>query len=116
VPDLSLDAFVLSGNKWLLKEDVIGINKAADSKTEIFVKNERTGKIEKQEIKNKWENPQDKSSPGGGNIHIAVTPEKDVQNPIAIKNDLNKKAARRDRRNPENMNATLGKKNRRRKN
>jgi hypothetical protein len=116
VPDLSLDAFVLSGNKWLLKEDVIGINKATDSKKEIFVKNERTGKIEKQEIKNKWESPEDKGSPGGGNIHIAVTPEKDLQNPIAIKNDLNKKATRRDRRNPENMNATLGRKNNRRKN
>lgn len=118
VPDLSYDAFVLEGNKWILKEDVIGINSSEDVKTEVYVKNERSGKVEKKEIKNKWENPEDKNSPGGGNIHIAVTPEKDVENPVAQKKELDKKVSKRDKRDPGNMDSTLGtnKKKKKRKN
>lgn len=118
VPDLSYDAFVLEGNKWVLREDVIGVNKEVNAKTEVFVKNERTGKVERKEIKNKWENPADANSPAGGNIHIAVTPEKDIQNPVAHSKELDKKASKRDKRDPGNLNSTLGtnKKKKKRKN
>jgi hypothetical protein len=109
VPDLSLDAFVLEGNKWILKEDVIGINKESDEKTEVFVKNERTGKVEKKLIKNKWESPEDVNAPDGGGQHIAVLPENDLENPEAQKEELNKKASKRDKRNPGDLEGTLGK-------
>jgi hypothetical protein len=108
VPDFSYDAFIMDNNKWVIKEDVIGVNKAADEKTAVYVKNERTGKVEKKEIKNKWVNPEDSGTPGGGSEHVAVTPEMDQQNPAAQKEDLNKKVDKKDKRDVSNMNATLG--------
>lgn len=108
VPDLSYDAFVLEGSKWILNEDVIGVNKATDGSNDVFVKNERTGKVEKKEIKNKWENPEDKNAPGGGSEHIAVTPETDQQNSKATSEELNKKVNKKDKRDPSNLNSTLG--------
>lgn len=115
VPDLSYDAFVLEGNKWVFKEDVIGINKATDEKTEVYVKNERTGKVEKKQIKNKWENPEDEDAPDGGSPHIAVLPENDSQNPNAQNEELNKKVSKRDKRNPGDLEGTLGKQKGRKK-
>lgn len=117
VPDLSYDAFVLDGNKWVLKEDVIGVNNTVNAKTNVYVKNEHSGKVEKKEIKNKWENPQDDKAPGGGSEHIAVTPEKDAQNPVSQKKELDKKVSKKDKRDPGNLNATYGtNKKRKRKN
>jgi len=109
VPDLSYDAMVLEGNKWILKEDVIGINPEPNEKTTIFVKNERTGEVEEKEIKNKWENPEDEGAPGGGSEHVAVTPDQDLNNPVAQKNVQDKKISKRDKRDVENMGVTLGK-------
>lgn len=115
VPDLSYDAFVLEGNKWVLKEDVIGVNKGNDEKTVVYTKDERSGKIEKKEIKNKWENPEDPNAPAGGTEHVAVTPEQDPNNPEAEKKELDKKASKKDKRDPSNMQATLGKNKKRKK-
>lgn len=109
VPDLSYDAFVLEGNKWVLKEDVIGINTAPELKTDVYVKNERTGKVEKKQIKNKWENPEDANAPDGGSQHIAVLPGNDIENPEAHKEELDEKVSKRDKRNPGDLNGTLGK-------
>ena len=108
VPDFSYDALVWENNKWVLHEDVIGVNKGGDEKQAVYVKNERTGKIEKKEIKNKWVNPEDQNAPGGGSEHVAVTPEQDQQNPNAQKEDLDKKVTKKDKRDPSNMNSTLG--------
>lgn len=108
VPDLSYDAFVLEGNKWVLKEDVVGVNKGDKETNEVIVKNERTGKLEKKEIKNKWETPEDPNAPGGGNEHIAVTPDQDEQNPNATSKELDKKVNKKDKRDPGNLNSTLG--------
>lgn len=110
VPDLSYDAFVLEGGKWNLKEDVIGINAADNVKTEVYVKNEKSGKVEKKEIKNKWVNPEDKNAPAGGIEHVAVTPETETENKEkdSVKSELDKKVSKKDKRDPNNMNNTLG--------
>lgn len=76
VPDLSYDAFVFKGSKWILHEDVIGVNNEEQLKKQVvYVKNEKTGKVERKVIKTKWENPEDAGAPGGGSEHVAVTPE-----------------------------------------
>lgn len=75
VPDMSYDAFELEGNKWVLHEDVIGTNKGSEEKQYVYVKNEKTGKVEKKLIKAKWINPEDPDAPGGSSEHVAVTPE-----------------------------------------
>lgn len=117
VPDLSLDAFVLTGNKWLFKEDVIGINLEKKVETEVYVLNSKTNKVEKKEVKNKWQNPEDTGAPAGGIPHVAVTPEDDLQNPEAQKDKLDTKASKRDKRDPSNMSSVTGgmKKKKRRK-
>lgn len=115
IPDFTYDAFVLEGNKWILYEDVIAVNKGEEEKTDVFVKNERTGKVEKKEIKNKWQNPEDEKAPGGGNKHVAVTPDMDVKNPVAEKKELEKKVDKRDKRDPSNLNSTYGTNKKRKK-
>lgn len=117
VPDLSLDAFVLTGNKWIFKEDVIGINLEKKDETEVYVLNSKTNKVEKKEVKNKWQNPEDNGAPAGGIPHVAVTPEDDLQNPEAQKDKLDTKASKRDKRDPSNMSSVTGgmKKKKRRK-
>ncbi|MEN9441486.1 MAG: hypothetical protein RLZ33_1563 [Bacteroidota bacterium] len=116
VPDLSLDAFVLSGNKWIFKEDVIGINKENKEETDVYVLNSKTNTVEKKGVKNKWENPED-NGPAGGIPHVAVTPEDDLQNPEAQKEKLDTKAKKKDKRDPSNMSSVTGgmKKKKRRK-
>lgn len=115
IPDFTYDAFVLEGNKWVLYEDVIAVNKETEEKTDVFVKNERTGKIEKKEIKNKWLSPDDEKAPGGGSKHVAVTPEMDAKNPVAEKKELEKKVDKRDKRDPSNLNSTYGTNKKRKK-
>lgn len=116
VPDLSLDAFVLTDNKWIFKEDVIGVNLEQNEEQDVYVLNSKTNKVEKKEVKNKWQNPDDKG-PAGGIPHVAVTPEDDVQNPEAQKEKLDTKASKKDRRDPSNMSSVTGgmKKKKRRK-
>ena len=116
VPDLSLDAFVLTGNKWVFKEDVIGVNLEQNEERDVYVLNSKTNKVEKKEVKNKWQNPDDKG-PAGGIPHVAVTPEDDIQNPEAQKEKLDTKASKKDRRDPSNMSSVTGgmKKKKRRK-
>lgn len=115
VPDLSYDAFIFEKNKWVLKEDVIGVNKATGEKKKVvYVKNEKTGKLEAKEIKNKWENPEDKEAPGGGAEHVAVTPESEAAKKDA---DLKKgdKSDKKDKRDPSQLNTTIdGKRKKRR--
>lgn len=76
VPDLSYDALNMDGSRWVLEEDVIGVNPESDPKKRIvYVKNEKTGKLEAKEIKSNWQNPEDLDAPAGGSEHVAVTPE-----------------------------------------
>lgn len=105
-PDLSYDAFLLDGNRWVLKEDVIGLNKATDSKTAIYVMNQKTGKVEKKSIKSKWINPSN-NAPQKVTIDGKLTSdEKPAEEPKLKTND---------RRDPTKMNETLKKRKRRNK-
>lgn len=112
VPDLSYDALYFKDNKWVLKEDVIGINKSDGEKKEVYIKNERTGKIEKVEIKDKWESPEDASAPAGGTDHKAVMPDSEQKEEEKTKElkkeELDKKVNKKDKRDPNSMNTTVG--------
>lgn len=108
VPDLSYDALYFKDNKWILKEDVIGVNKSDGEKKEVYVKNERSGKIEKVEIKDKWESPEDASAPAGGSEHKAVLPDSEVKEEEKKKEELEKKVDKKDKRDPNSLNTTVG--------
>jgi hypothetical protein len=108
VPDLSYDALYFKDNKWILKEDVIGVNKSDGEKKEVYIKNERSGKIEKVEIKDKWESPEDASAPAGGSEHKAVLPDSEVKEEEKKKEELEKKVDKKDKRDPNSLNTTVG--------
>jgi len=74
VPDMSHDAYVFEEDKWILKEDVIGVN-APDRKTvKQTAIDPASGKIIEVELPNEWVDPSDKSAPGGGGVHTPVIP------------------------------------------
>jgi len=108
VPDLSYDALYFKDNKWILKEDVIGVNKADGDKKEVYIKNERNGKIEKVEIKDTWESPEDAKAPAGGTDHKAVMPDSEIKEEEKKKEELDKKADKKDKRDPNSLNTTVG--------
>lgn len=103
VPDLSYDAFVYKGSKWILEEDVIGVNPDSGiKKQEVLVKNERTGEVEKKMIKTNWENPEDPNAPGGGSEHVAVTPDTVKEEEKKSTSD-EPKVNKRDKRDPNEV-------------
>ena len=69
------DAFFLVKDKWVLQEDVAGVNTKGSEKIKIFVQNESTGELESREIKDKWIDPSDVNAADGGSKHIARTPD-----------------------------------------
>ncbi len=108
VPDLSLDALIQEGNKWIFKEDVIGINPPdPNEKVTVYAMDEKDGHIEKKEIKNKWVDPSDDKAPAGGIDHKAALPEGE----LATSNKPTKKPKEKkikDKRDPGAMGATYG--------
>ncbi len=115
IPDLSYDAFILDGTKWMLKEDVIGVNSMDEEKMVVFVRNERTGKVEKKTIKKEWENPDDSNL--NGTPHVAVTPEGQAIEETSEQKDKDSKTSKKDKRDPSEMSTTYGgKKKRKRRN
>ena len=62
VPDFIYDAYVFEKDKWVLQEDVIGINEKEDEKVTIYVQNVKTGKLERKEVKDKWIAPSETHS------------------------------------------------------
>jgi hypothetical protein len=118
VPDLSYDAFTYKNNKWTLTEDVIGVNKGeAETKQVVYVKNEKTGKLEPKLIKKKWENPEDPTAPAGGSEHVAVTPETEQQLSEKEKeaNELDDRIDKKDKRDPNELSIVNGKKKKKRR-
>lgn len=104
VPDMSYDAFVLEGGKWILQEDVIGTNNEEDPKKQIiYVTNPKTGKVEAKEVKVKWINPEDANAPGGGYEHVAITPESAKENEKLGKNSNDLKVDKNDKRDPSQV-------------
>lgn len=105
VPDMSYDAFVLEGSKWVLHEDVIGTNHGneGDGHQVVYVKNEKTGQVERKEIKAKWINPEDMDAPAGGSEHVAVTPD-DIENGEVTPEKSNEpQVDKRDKRDPSTL-------------
>lgn len=90
VPDLSYDAFVLQNNKWILKEDVIGVNDSSPEVVTIQYRDEKTGKMVEKNMKATWDDPSDPNAPAGGSVHVATTPE-DQEAETEIKSSKNKK-------------------------
>lgn len=128
VPDLSYDAFVWKGNKWQLKQDVIGLNAPEEEKINVYVQTGENGEIEKRTIRNKWQNPSDDKTPVGGNVHVAVTKEEDSdaseelsesekkqKESEDIKKELDKKVKRGDKRDPTNLESVYGGKKRKKR-
>jgi hypothetical protein len=109
VPDFSYDAFVWEEDSWILKEDVIAINKAGeDKKTTVFVLDEKTGELKEKKLQNDWVNPADPNKKNDIG-HVARTPESEAIN-LEENNDEPKiKRNRRDRRNPNGLSVTTGK-------
>ncbi len=101
VPDMTYDAFVLEGSKWVLKEDVIGVNpENEETKQVVYVKNPKTGKLEKRTIKREWQNPEDIDAPAGGSEHVAITPEIAEEQAKKEKEANAPKVDKRDKRDP----------------
>lgn len=74
VPDMSYDAYQFNGNKWMLIEDVIGINKGHET-VKVNSINPRTEEIVEREVENKWIDPTTEGSPASKEVHIAVMPD-----------------------------------------
>ena len=88
----------------MLKEDVIGLNKASDSKSTIYVMNQKSGKVEKRTVKTKWINPSNEA-PQKATIEDGANNSKKEQVSPVLKS--------KDKRDPTDMKATLGKRKRR---
>jgi hypothetical protein len=111
VPDLSYDSFTYENNKWVLKEDVIGVNKAEGEDQSLLVLNNDTGQLERREIENEWLTPEDVNAPAGGTAHVAVTPEEqeiEGSKTVDETNELDARINRRDKRDPNAL-STFGK-------
>jgi hypothetical protein len=79
LPDLSYDQMVLDGNKWIVQEDVVGLNgKDKKSYTLQYIK-KKNNKIVKTNEKNSWNDPSDLNAPGGVNIHVAKLPSYEIE-------------------------------------
>ena len=120
VPDMSYDAFVYEGKKWVLQEDVIGINDnmVSTQKQEVTVMNSN-GQLEKRTVKTQWKNPEDMTAPAGGSEHVAVTPEmeaNEVTEPQKTdhEKELDKRVKKRDKRDPSELSILGDKKKKRR--
>ncbi|MEJ6617032.1 MAG: hypothetical protein QNL61_08990 [Crocinitomicaceae bacterium] len=104
VPDMSYDAFEFDDGKWVLEEDVIGTNSGEDPKKQyVYVKDEKTGKVVKKEVKVKWINPEDANAPGGGYEHVAITPENAKENETKEGKSNMPKADKNDKRDPSQV-------------
>lgn len=73
VPDMSYDALLLNGSKWVLAEDVIGINKLPET-VKKYSMNPETGEVIEEEVDNKWVDPTSSSPAGSKEVHVATLP------------------------------------------
>ncbi len=75
VPDMSHDAYVYEEEKWIFKEDVIGINSPSKETIKQTSIDPVSGEIIEIEVQNEWVDPSDKNAPGGGGKHTPVIPK-----------------------------------------
>lgn len=97
VPDMSYDAYEFNGNKWMLVEDVIGVNKDEEMITVKSI-NPRTEEIMETEMANKWVDPTTEGSPASKEVHVAVTP--DTESELAAASE--KEAKTKKNKDPQN--------------
>lgn len=79
VPDMSYDAFVLDNNRWVLKEDVIAINKK-QTNVSLHQIDEKSGEVTTSSVENTWVDPTGGNSGNANNAHVAVLPDSDATN------------------------------------
>lgn len=120
VPDLSYDAFKFEKGKWILQEDVIGVNNHPDEKKQtVYTADPKSGKVVERRIDGTWKNPSDPNAPVGGIEHVAVTPEATPNDDNEEKTKKEKGAReKKDKRDPSNLTITngMGKKKRKKRN
>jgi len=104
VPDLSYDAYVLKDGKWILSEDVIGVNKSSSESFVISFPDEN-GEIKEKKIKNKWEEP--------STSHVATTPEDQLKEQSDSKVVQPKTTEQKGRQQPQSYNPVNSKKKKR---
>lgn len=76
VPDMSYDAFKMDGNRWVLEEDIIAINKKTNEPKAIITYDlDADGNMVESKKKSKWIDPTNKNAPGGQNIHTPSLPD-----------------------------------------
>jgi hypothetical protein len=80
VPDMSYDALKFANNKWVLEEDVIGINKKSTTKSNPVVRLDidRNGQLVRHKENAKWIDPSNPNAPAGENIHTPALPEGEI--------------------------------------
>ncbi|MDR0801986.1 hypothetical protein [Fluviicola sp.] len=97
VPDMSYDAFILEGSRWVLKEDVIGVNKGTQT-VSVSQYDVKKGEVSTYTIENKWIDPTEGSGAGKNDVHVAVLPDSETKNTT----EESKKAVKKD---PKEMTA-----------
>lgn len=90
VPDMSYDAFILDNNRWVLKEDVIGINKKQVD-VSLSQIDEKSGEVTKTIVPGKWIDPTGGGSGSANDVHVAVLPDSESTNTTEKDKDLVKK-------------------------
>jgi len=83
LPDLSYDAFMAEKGKWILVEDVVGINTKESDYIMVSYMDTKTGNVKDKKIKNKWEKPSES--------HVATLPEDEPSQDERIKDQVNDK-------------------------
>jgi hypothetical protein len=74
IPDMSNDAYIFEDDKWVLKEDVIGVNSSDKQIVKQSTIDPESGRIIEVEVPNQWVDPSDRNAPGGGGKHTPVLP------------------------------------------
>ncbi len=120
VPDFSYDELYFKNNKWIVNEDVVGINTKGDKTYTLQHINPKNGEVVSKEVKNNWIDPSDKNAPAGGNTHVAAVPENEKADkssksdqPIPANGDQTPKISKKQRKNEFSMNPYYSKKGRR---
>lgn len=91
VPDMSYDAFKMDGNKWILEEDIIAINKkSTESKQVVTYDLDADGNLVESKKKTKWVDPTNTTAPAGQNKHTPALPDDMVSKPKKEKKNKGK--------------------------
>lgn len=87
VPDFSYDAMKFFNNKWVLEEDVIGINPKSVSrnKSVMRIDIDKEGQLVRHKDNSKWIDPSNPNVPAGENIHTPAFPEGEISEPTERK-------------------------------